>query len=141
MNRRLDLNLHFLGAVLGLILSGLIVTPSLAAEAAQYFSGKTLKIVVGYSPGGGYDTFARLLAVHFQKHLPGQPQIQVVNMPGAGSEIGLRYVMKAKPDGLTMLNMPKVFIIRELLGEHITEFDYQKALYIGQPDATADAGC
>lgn len=109
-------------------------------DAAQYFGGKTLKIVVGYAPGGGYDTYARLLAVHFQKHLPGKPQIQVVNMPGAGSEIALRYVMKATPDGLTMLNMPKVFIIRELLGEDIKDFDYQKTVYLGQPDAVPDAG-
>lgn len=140
MDRRRVVQALCQSAIVGLVFSALIITPSLAADAAQYFSGKTLKIVVGYAPGGGYDTFARLLAVHFQKHLPGQPQIQVVNMPGAGSEIGLRYVMKAKPDGLTLLNMPKVFIIRELLGERIKEFDYQKALYIGQPDAVADAG-
>jgi len=140
MDRRLDHNANLQSVILGLVLSALISAPASAADPAQYFSGKTLKIVVGYAPGGGYDTFARLLAVHFQKYLPGQPQIQVINMPGAGSEIGLRYVMKAKPDGLTMLNMPKVFIIRELLGEDIKEFEYQKALYIGQPDAVADAG-
>ncbi len=140
MDRRLDHNANLQSVILGLVLSALISAPAAAADPAQYFSGKTLKIVVGYAPGGGYDTFARLLAVHFQKYLPGQPQIQVINMPGAGSEIGLRYVMKAKPDGLTMLNMPKVFIIRELLGEDIKEFEYQKALYIGQPDAVADAG-
>jgi hypothetical protein len=118
----------------------IVVAPSWAADVGQYFTGKTLRIVVGYAPGGGYDTIARLFAVHFHKHLPGQPLIQVVNMPGAGSEIGLRYVMKAKADGLTILNMPKVFIIRELLGEDIKEFDYKSALYLGQPDAVADAG-
>jgi hypothetical protein len=118
----------------------LIGAPAQAADVAQNFNGKTLKIVVGYAPGGGYDTIARLFAVHFHKHLPGQPSIQVINMPGAGSEIGLRYVMKAKADGLTILNMPKVFIIREMLGEDIREFDYKRALYLGQPDAVAEAG-
>ena len=126
---------------LSFVLTSLLLPcSSFGFDAAQYFSGKTLKIVVGYAPGGGYDTYARLLAVHFQKHLPGKAQIQVVNMPGAGSEIALRYVMKANADGLTMLNMPKVFIIRELLGEDIKEFDYQKAVYVGQPDAVPDAG-
>jgi len=126
--------------LLGQLLSLLIGAKSWAADVGQYLTGKTLRIVVGYAPGGGYDTIARLFAVHFHKHLPGQPLIQVVNMPGAGSEIALRYVMKAKADGLTILNMPKVFIIRELLGEAIREFDYKRALYLGQPDAVADAG-
>src|SRR5258705_12682104 len=134
MNRRLDCKTLLARVImLGQLLSLLIVAPSWAADVGQYFSGKTLRIVVGYAPGGGYDTIARLFAVHFHKHLPGQPLIQVVNMPGAGSEIGLRYVMKAKADGLTILNMPKVFIIRELLGEDIKEFDYKSALSLGQP--------
>ncbi|MGH7829603.1 MAG: Bug family tripartite tricarboxylate transporter substrate binding protein, partial [Candidatus Binatia bacterium] len=63
-----------------------LVSPMLA-HAAAYFEGKTITIVVGYKPGGGYDRTARMLARHLPDHIPGKPSIIVQNMPGANSLI------------------------------------------------------
>ena len=55
------------------------------ADAENFYQGKTLTLVVGYAVGGGYDINARLLARHLGRHIPGNPSVVVVNMPGAGS--------------------------------------------------------
>ena len=73
------------------------------AYAAPFYEGKTLRLIVGTSPGGGYDTYARAIARHMAKHIPGKPTIIVQNMPGAGSMIAANYLYNvAKPNGLTM---------------------------------------
>ena len=56
-----------------------------AGAVADFYRGKTVTLIVGYSAGGGYDTYARILARHLGKHIPGNPTIVVQNMPGAGS--------------------------------------------------------
>src|SRR5678815_3456200 len=90
------------------LLSTVVVIASLcAATQAQgqsdFFQGKTIRIIVGYSPGGGYDALARMLSRHMPKYIPGQPTILVENMAGAGSLLAANHVFKvAKPDGLTM---------------------------------------
>ena len=67
------------------------------------FDGKTVRIVVGFSAGGGFDAYARAIARHLGKHVPGMPTIIVENMPGAGSLIAANYTYnQAKPDGLTI---------------------------------------
>jgi tripartite-type tricarboxylate transporter receptor subunit TctC len=71
-----------------------------AQDAAAYFKGKTVTIVVGTSAGGGMDTYARLLGHYLGKHLPGEPTVIVTNMPGAGSNIAAAYVARvAAKDG------------------------------------------
>ena len=76
--------------LMGTVVSGCLAASSVSGPAAsqtpeQFFAGRTVNFVVGVSPGGGYDQYARLLARHFARHLPGQPNIIVRNMPGAGS--------------------------------------------------------
>ena len=81
------------------------VVSSVAAAHAQapFFQGKTITTIVGYLPGDGYDIWARLLAAHMPKHIPGNPGMIVQNMPGAGSMIAANYIYNvAKPDGTTM---------------------------------------
>ena len=74
-----------------------------AAEPANFYQGKTVRIVVGLAAGGGYDLYARTLARHLGKHIPGNPAVVVENMTGAGSIIAANYLYKiAKPDGLTI---------------------------------------
>ncbi len=75
---------------MGTVVAGCLAASSVSGPAAsqtpeQFFAGRTVNFVVGVSPGGGYDQYARLLARHFARHLPGQPNIIVRNMPGAGS--------------------------------------------------------
>src|SRR3989337_187711 len=68
-----------------------------------FYKGKTIRIIVGASAGGGYDTYSRTIARHMGKHIPGAPNVIVENMPGAGFLISANYMYKvAKPDGLTI---------------------------------------
>src|SRR5579862_9803564 len=72
-------------------------------SVADFYRGKTITIIVGYAPGGGYDTTARVLAKYFGSHLPGNPTVEVQNMDGAGSLIAANHLYNVdKPDGLTM---------------------------------------
>src|SRR5678816_4723411 len=62
--------------------------------AAPYYEGKSIRIIVGTAPGGGYDTYTRLLARHFSKHIPGNPTVIVDNMPGAGGLLSANYMYR-----------------------------------------------
>ena len=101
----------------------------------SYYHGKSIRIVVGFTPGGFYDRWARLLARHMGKHIPGNPEIIVQNMPGAGSVIAANYVYSvAKPDGLT-LGMPSANIyMDQLVGRAEVRFDVRKFNWIGTQD-------
>ncbi len=85
--------------LLGLALALGASTP---ASGEEFYKGKTLQFIVGFSPGGGYDTYTRLIARHISKYIPGNPTPIVQNMTGAGSLIAANYIAKrARPDGLT----------------------------------------
>jgi tripartite-type tricarboxylate transporter receptor subunit TctC len=68
-----------------------------AQTLEEFYKGKRITLTVGYGPGGGYDIFARLLARHFGKYVPGNPQVIVQNMPGAGSLISANYIYSVAP--------------------------------------------
>ena len=74
---------------------------AMAQEGADFFKGKTMTYIVATSPGGGYDTYARLIAKYMEKYLP-VSNIIVKNVPGAGHIIGANQLYAAKPDGLTI---------------------------------------
>ncbi|HKY10150.1 MAG TPA: tripartite tricarboxylate transporter substrate-binding protein [Candidatus Binatia bacterium] len=102
--------------------------------AAPFYEGKTIRIIVGTSPGGGYDTYTRLIARHFAKHIPGVPSIIVDNMPGAGGLVSANHLFKvAKPDGLTIGHFVGGQFLQQLLGRPGIEFDALKFEYIGVP--------
>ena len=91
------------------------------------FDGKTVRIVVGFSAGGGFDAYARAIARHLGKHLPGKPTIIVENMPGAGSLIAANFTYnQAKPDGLTIGHFIGGVVVGQLLGNPGAQFDSQK---------------
>ena len=99
---------------------------------AQSFSGKTVTIIVGYKPGGGYDATARLLARHLPKHLPGNPTVIVQNMPGANSVIAANHIYNvAKPDGLTIATFNRNLPIAQLTGVTGVKYDVTKFAWIG----------
>jgi tripartite-type tricarboxylate transporter receptor subunit TctC len=117
--------------LLGLILLG-SVEPLLAQ--ANFYEGKTIRFIVGFSAGGGYDTYTRLIARHMGKHIPGNPVFVVENMAGAGSMISANYVYRAaKPDGLTIGHFIGGLFLQQLLGKPGIEFDSLKFGYIGVP--------
>ena len=105
------------------------------AQSAPFYKDKTLRIIVGFTSGGLYDQYARILSRQMGKHIPGNPNIIVQNMPGAGSLSATNYVYGvAKPDGLT-LGMPGSGIyLDQLLGRKEATFDVAKFSWIGSVD-------
>jgi tripartite-type tricarboxylate transporter receptor subunit TctC len=108
------------------------------AEAADYYAGKTIEFIVGGASGGGYDIYARTVARHLSRHIPGNPTIVVKNMPGAGSTKAAVYIATVAPkDGGSIGALMPGAIIGPLLSDKpSTKFDPTKVIYIG----TADSG-
>jgi tripartite-type tricarboxylate transporter receptor subunit TctC len=120
---------------------GLTFTIGPALAAGPFFEGKTVRIIVGYPPGGGYDTYARVVARHMGKHIPGKPTVIVENMPGAGGMISANYLYKiAKPDGLSIATFSGGHFFSHVMGQPGVEFDARKFEYIGAP-VTAGVVC
>jgi tripartite-type tricarboxylate transporter receptor subunit TctC len=118
-----------------LILGALLFIPTRPASAQDaFFKGKTIRIVVGFSAGGGYDLYARAIARHMGNHIPGNPTIVVENMAGAASMISANHVYKvAKPDGLTIGHFIGGLFLQQILGRQGIEFDARKFEYLGVP--------
>ncbi len=108
---------------------------SRAAQQTPYYEGKTIRIIVGFSSGGLYDQYARILARHMPRFIPGKPTIIVQNMPGAGSLSATNYVYGvAKPDGLTLAMPGSGIYLDQLLGRKEASFDVRKLAWIGSVD-------
>jgi tripartite-type tricarboxylate transporter receptor subunit TctC len=98
------------------------------------FKGKVVRIIVGFSPGGGFDTYSRTIARHLGKHIPGNPTVIVSNMPGAGSLILANHLYRAtEPDGLTIGNWNGGLVMGQLLGQRGIDFDARRFEWIGAP--------
>ncbi|MBI2531620.1 MAG: hypothetical protein HYW03_05295 [Deltaproteobacteria bacterium] len=119
-----------------LLTIALLLLPASASAAAadDFYKGKSIRIVVGFSAGGGFDTYARAIARHMSKHILGQPAIVVENMTGAGSLIAANHLFKvAKPDGLTIGHFIGGLFLGQVLGQKGVEFDARKFEFIGAP--------
>jgi tripartite-type tricarboxylate transporter receptor subunit TctC len=106
----------------------------------DFYRSKTVRMIVGGSAGGGYDTYTRAIARHLGKHIPGNPAFVVENMTGAGSIIAANYVYKvARPDGLTIGHFVGGIILQQALGKVGIEFDARRFIYLAAPaqDTTA----
>jgi tripartite-type tricarboxylate transporter receptor subunit TctC len=115
------------------VLSLLLPVASAYAQDS-FYKGQTVRIIVGASAGGGYDTYSRTIARHMGKHIPGNPTFVVENMPGAGFLISANYMYKvAKPDGLTIGHFIGGLFLQQLLGRPGIEFEAAKFEYIGVP--------
>lgn len=98
----------------------------------NFYEGKTVRIIVGSPPGGGYDLYARLLARHLGRHIPGNPHVLVQNMPGASSVIAMNYIYNiAKPDGLTIGQVFRDLYTLQLLEDPASRFDLGKVHWLG----------
>src|SRR6188472_3606625 len=94
-------------AVLSLTTAAVIafeaIPPAEADTLAEFYGGKSIALLIGFGPGGGYDSYARVLARHLGRHIPGQPNIVPQNMPGAGGLAAANFLYNvAPPDGLTL---------------------------------------
>jgi tripartite-type tricarboxylate transporter receptor subunit TctC len=104
----------------------------LAQPAADFYRGKTLTLIVGYSVGGGYDTYARVLARYMAKHIPGNPTIVVQNMPGAGSLRSANYLFAVAPKDGTVFGMfGRGLAMEPLIGTSATQYDSRKFSWLG----------
>ena len=120
------------------LLAGLALTLGVAHAAADdFYKGKTIRIIVGFAAGGGFDTYSRAISRHMGKHIPGNPTFIVENLTGAGSLIAANHVYKvAKPDGLTIGNFIGGLIMQQVLGGAGIEFDAPKFGWIGDRKST-----
>lgn len=109
-------------------------TPANEQAIADFYRGKTVKIIVGYAPGGLYDIFARLAARHLPRFLPGSPTVVVENRPGAGSLLaaGALYNTEAK-DGTVLGVFSESGVLQEAIGGQGIQFESTKFNWIGSP--------
>jgi tripartite-type tricarboxylate transporter receptor subunit TctC len=102
------------------------------ATTHEFYKGKTIRLVVGYAPGGAYDFYARVIARHIGKHIPGSPNLIVENMPGAGSLVSANHLYKiAKPDGLTIGHFNGSLFQLKAMGQKEIDFDSDKFGFVG----------
>jgi tripartite-type tricarboxylate transporter receptor subunit TctC len=121
-----------LAAGIGFFVAGILLASP--AGAQEFYRGKTIRMVVATTPGGGFDAYSRTIARHLGKHIPGNPSFVVENMPGAGFLIGTNYLYnQAKPDGLTLGNWIGTLVLHQVIGRKGIEFDARKFEYIGAP--------
>lgn len=125
-------------ARLGKIILALSIALPLSSGAdAQdnFYQGKTIRLIVGTAPGGGYDLWPRMMIPYYAQHIPGKPDIIVQNMPGAGSVIAANHIYNvAKPDGLTLGALVPAIYFDQLIGRKEVQFDYAKFSWIGSPE-------
>jgi tripartite-type tricarboxylate transporter receptor subunit TctC len=131
----IDKNPYRFTLLLLIVIATLWPSASANAQSAPFFQGKTMRIIVGFTAGGLYDQYARLLARYMGKHLPGNPNIIVQNMPGAGSIIATNYVSNVvKPDGLTTGMIGSGIYLDQLMGVKEAQYDVRKIPFIGSVD-------
>jgi tripartite-type tricarboxylate transporter receptor subunit TctC len=102
-----------------------------AQDGAAFFKGKTVTYIVATNPGGGYDTYGRLVAEFMQRHLPGATVV-VRNMPGAGHLIGTNAIYASKPDGLTIGTFNTGLIYNQIIKRKGVRFDLTKMSWVGK---------
>jgi len=120
-------------SVIGTVLVSTSVSQR-TSYAQDFYAGKSIRIVVGFPAGEGFDTYSRTIARHLNKYIPGNPAIVVDNVTGAGSLIAANTIYKAtKPDGLTIGNFIGNLIPQQLFGGSGIEFDARKFEWIGVP--------
>ena len=103
-----------------------------AQPAGDFYKGKTLSLVVGFTPGGGYDTYARLLSRHIGRHIPGEPTVIVQNMPGAGSLTSVRYLDSNAPkDGTVVSAFNPGIITDNLMEGEKSKFKFTDVAWVG----------
>src|SRR5690242_11717197 len=108
----------------------LIAVPSHAATPGQFYKGRTIPVIIGYSAGGGYDLYARVLAQHMGAHIPGNPTLVPQNMPGAGSIKAALYLYTAAPkDGSVIGTFARGLAITALIGE--AKLDARRFAWLG----------
>jgi len=117
-----------------MLIAGLAMASNIARADAvsDFYSGRTLSLIIGFPPGGGYDTYIRVLARHYGRFIPGHPSVVPSNMPGAGSlTVANNIYSKSNPDGLTLGMFAASAAMEPLMGNKAALFDPIKFSWIG----------
>jgi len=116
-----------------------LLAPTLKAQDEPFYRDKTIRVIVAFSAGGGYDLWMRLISRHMGKYISGSPNFIVQNMPGAGSITAANYLYNlAKPDGLTLGSISAALYFDQLIGRKEVNFDWAKFSWIGTPERTSE---
>ena len=119
---------------LGLSAAVSVIASNCAWAQADVFAGKTVQMIIGFGPGGGYDLWGRTVARHIGKHLPGKPQVVPQNMPGAGSFVAISHLYSVAPkDGTALGIIARDAALGPLTGAPGARFDATKLSWIGTP--------
>jgi tripartite-type tricarboxylate transporter receptor subunit TctC len=121
--------------IISFLFAIIIIAAAVNVRSDDFFKGKTIRLIVGNSSGGAMDDWGRFVAQYLGKHIPGNPEIVVQNMPGAGAVIAANYVYNvAKPDGLTIGVINPANYIDQLLGAKEVKFDWPRFSWVGSPE-------
>jgi tripartite-type tricarboxylate transporter receptor subunit TctC len=116
------------------VVAAALACPALAQTPAGLFAGKIVTMIIGFGPGGGYDLWARTVAHHIGKHLPGNPTVIAQNLEGAGSYRAANFIYNVAPkDGSTMALIARDAALGPLTGAPGAQFDATKLSYLGTP--------
>ena len=112
----------------------LAATTGASAQGTQPFAGKTVSMIIGFGPGGGYDLWGRTVARHIGRYLPGNPSVVPQNMPGAGSYVAASHLYNAAPkDGTAMGIIARDAALGPLTGAPGARFDATRFSWLGSP--------
>lgn len=111
---------------------GGLAAPATAQTVEEFYAGNAVRMLIGYSPGGGYDTYARVIARYMGKHIPGNPDVIVENMPGAGSLTLTNYIANVAPtDGTVIGAVSRGVPVEPILGQEPVQYDARELTWIG----------
>jgi tripartite-type tricarboxylate transporter receptor subunit TctC len=129
------------GAAIGIAAAILLsAVPTRAQPVADFYRGKTLRMLIGYGPGGGYDIYGRLVAEFLPRHLPGNPTIVAQNMPGAGSFVAAKYLYDVAPKDGTVFGSLAQTLALDTMTNANAKLDVAKMPYIGRLVTNIDTG-
>ena len=112
----------------------LLISATAYAQSPATLAGKTVQVIIGYGPGGGFDQWGRTLARHIGEHLPGNPTVIAENMPGAGSYLAASYIYSVAPkDGTVMALIDPTAILGPIMGAAAARFEPTKMSWLGTP--------
>lgn len=123
---------------LAVLLAGAAAQIRPAAAADDFYKGKTVKVIIRSSAGGGYDFYGRLVGRHIGKHLPGTPDVIAVNMPGAGGVVAANYLAnRAKRDGTEIAILNRGIAVAQRMGVKGVKYDVTKLIPLGSPASSS----
>jgi tripartite-type tricarboxylate transporter receptor subunit TctC len=129
-----------LGIAAAAIATAALSAPAPAQPVADFYRGKTIRMLIGYGPGGGYDIYGRLVAEFLPRHLPGNPAIIAQNMPGAGSFVAARHMYEVAPrDGTVIGSLAQTLALDSITNAN-ARIDVAKMPYIGRAVTNVDVG-